>query len=471
MITDHIIENPQSKIPYLFASSSIIFGLITAFFLYNITYLKGFAIILALIILMLIIKFPEIGIALSFSSGIFKEWLSLNIPIFSTFDFTIAIFGVTYVAVISSIIKSGRIFNLKLDQSYIPLILFTALMMISILYTPQFEYGTIKIVSFLAFNWGLFIFPIFIIDDAKSGRKIINLLLFFGIVVSIFTIYNLLKGFLSGQLIYTYRASFLEVNPISFAGWVGVINVLLISIFPLIKGAKRKIFGILGIIVLTTAVIAANSRGPLLSLIICAAIIIFVRVRKLPISRVIFILTLFIVFIIILFTLLPSQVTNRYIELIDQKQGSDRIAFYTINTRLDFWETSIKLFLDDIRNFFIGIGSGGFKGIFVLQGIIYPHNIFLEVLCEFGLIGLILLCWHLFSILLRAMRRIFQSIDREKKILLFAFLMASVFNLLGAQFTGDININRRLWFFLGTIVAMLSILDSHRIYNRRVENE
>jgi O-antigen ligase len=56
--------------------------------------------------------------------------------------------------------------------------------------------------------------------------------------------------------------------------------------------------------------------------------------------------------------------------------------------RLNNYHLATQLFL---QHPYLGIGIGGFN---YSTGIIYVHNIFLEILCEFGIVGLILeLTW------------------------------------------------------------------------------
>jgi len=451
-----IIESRKWLI--LLSIFSILSGLFFSFLLYKISYPKGIFLMLGFLAVGLIFRHPEFGLVLSFSSGIFKEWLSLNVPIFAQFDFTIAIFGLTLISIFYFLLKKGTLFDISFDQSFWPLILFSGFMLFSTLYTPSFKYGIFKAFSFLFFNWCMFLFPILMIRDEKYGWRITYLLIALAVAVSIFAIVSLIQGFLKQTLLFTYRASFLGINPISFAGWVGVINILLISIMPEIKQRKWRTLAIVSIVILSVAVLVANSRGPLVSFIFTVFLILLFKWKNVPKHKIFLLLTVLILSIVIVLNVLPPQLTSRYTETIQQEGATKYVTFYTVHTRLSFWLTCLRSATDNLKNLFVGAGSGAFSMIFYgLDVRHYPHNIFMEVLCEFGLVGIILLVWHFMTIFKRSIRTFAGRLSHEQKTLLFAYLMATVFYFVAAQFSGDLNDNRRLWFFLGNLVAIISL--------------
>jgi len=83
----------------------------------------------------------------------------------------------------------------------------------------------------------------------------------------------------------------------------------------------------------------------------------------------------------------------------------------------------------------------------------YPHNIFLEILAEGGVIGLLLFLlavsiglWHLFSN--RAVS-VFSDPVRLTVLLMF------VNTFMNAQFSGDLSANRLLWCTIGLMAVGL----------------
>jgi len=316
---------------------SVLSGLSLSLIIYKISFLKTLFLLVAFTGILLIFRFPDIGVALSFSSAIFKEWLTGIIPIFAAFDFTIAIFGLTFISIMFSIIKNGTIFEITFHKSFLPLLLFTTFLIFSTFYTSSFNYGNLKAFSFLTFNLGLFIAPIFVINEEKYAWRMIYFLIAIGVVITAYSLFNLINSILTLSIIYTFRSTFLGVNSIGFANWVGSINILLITIFPTIRENKWK-----------------------------------------------------------------------------------RIALSVI--------------------FLFGIA-------------------FLEVLCELGLIGLVLLCWHFISIFKDGINTLLKKLPYKQMNLLLAYILTAFFNLLSAQFSGDLNRNRRIWFFLGTVIALTTLIN------------
>jgi len=413
----------------------------------------------AVFLISMVLLKPEYALVLAFSSAIIKEWVSTTIPFFSFFDFTIFLFLVAIVSVLCRSIRTGHFFIFKMDGSFATLLFFTAWMLITTLYTPDSSYGLFKSISFLVFNWGLFLLPIIALDSIMITRRMITIFIVFGVVVSIFTITMMIQGIMGGALIESYRASFLGTNPISFAGWVGIINIMLITMMPTLRSRILKMTGIVCSGILGIALLIANSRGPLFAFVATALIIGAIRFKTVSKSKAFISFVVLFVLFAILLIVLPEQFTNRYFETIGVGKSQNYMAMYTVNSRLLFWKTSLGIATENIRHFLFGIGVGGFNTYFfhIKELTLYPHNIFFEVLCELGLVGAFTLVLYLFQIFYKVVRVLKKDLPDDLRHILLAVFMAAVFQLVAAQFSGDLNDNRRLWFFLGATIAVLNI--------------
>jgi hypothetical protein len=83
--------------------------------------------------------------------------------------------------------------------------------------------------------------------------------------------------------------------------------------------------------------------------------------------------------------------------------------------------------------------------------ILYPHNVFLELSSELGLIVPLFLVASLvggFALILRRAGITGALRDRQLVLLVLGYLLV---NLLGAQFSGDINDNRSMWLALSIV--------------------
>ncbi len=405
-------------------------------------------------------RYPALFIILSYSSGIFKDWLTENVGLFSTVDFTTFIFAVTLIGLLFHLLMTGEMWRLRLPAGFLALVLLTLLMMLSLFYTPSPKYGLLKAGSFLVFNWCLFFFGFWGVQSANDMKEIRFFLLATVGAVSLFSLGMLLHGIFSGRFIFSYRASFLGVNPISFANWVGAANIFCISSFPLLKGKKERIGVALLVVLFSVTMLAANSRGPLLSFMLSMGLWAFYGMKNL---RAVTILKFFaggLVLLLVLFLVLPQQLTSRYVDLFGG--GSDVVSAahsaYTINTRLFAWKTALDAAFTNLRTLMIGIGIGGFSSLFYGMDVrLYPHNMLIEVLCELGLAGVSLLVLHFVGAvtqLINYLRRQSQS-ERAQSM---PYIMATVFLFLAAQFSGDLNDNRRIWFFLGLSLSVVNVL-------------
>lgn len=128
---------------------------------------------------------------------------------------------------------------------------------------------------------------------------------------------------------------------------------------------------------------------------------------------------------------------------------------------------SFDIALDMIRDSnLMGYGIGSFLNFSGgLEARSYPHNIFLEVLAELGIVGFILLI----SILVMALYRYFKyyNISSYYSVVI---LVTAFFFFLNALVSGDINDNRFLFFALA-LMLMSKVFSNHRKGNEITQNE
>ena len=108
-----------------------------------------------------------------------------------------------------------------------------------------------------------------------------------------------------------------------------------------------------------------------------------------------------------------------------------------------------------------GLGTGGFPSLFHLpDDRYYPHNIFLEIVLENGLIGLALFLGFLTVVFgrwrgwKRYLRARPDSLAASEGTALHRTVGAIfLFALINAQFSGDIWVNEWVWVAAGMVVA------------------
>jgi len=254
------------------------------------------------------------------------------------------------------------------------------------------------------------------------------------------------------------------VNPISFANWIGSINILLITLLPILHKRAEKLTAMALVALYSATMLVTNSRGPMLSFVLSLIILFLYHFRALHFVKIISRILLGIFFALLLFLLLPEQVTSRYVDLFGG--GSDVVSqthsAYTINTRLFAWKAALSAALSSPLHLLFGIGVGGFSSLFYGMDVrLYPHNMVIEVFCELGLVGLFLLLWHFYAVFAVIVKKL-KDLDQQNRILLLSLVMGTVYLLLAALFSGDLNDNRRIWFFMGTALAASGILSTNK---------
>ncbi|MCJ7802926.1 MAG: hypothetical protein MUP82_11285, partial [Candidatus Marinimicrobia bacterium] len=95
-----------------------------------------------------------------------------------------------------------------------------------------------------------------------------------------------------------------------------------------------------------------------------------------------------------------------------------------------------------------GVGSGGFSSFYIMRDYrFYPHNMFIEVIVELGLLGLslFLIFWYKIG---KIVFRSYINLSIVSALWITAFLI----RFFGSQFSGDIGGNRDMWLYLSLVL-------------------
>ena len=241
------------------------------------------------------------------------------------------------------------------------------------------------------------------------------------IACSLFFFFGLLNITSSAE-----RMALFGGGPIVFARWIGVFAILS-SYF-----IKNKIIKYTFILSSFFLIIKAGSIGPFIFLLIA---MLFKYCYNLNFKK--------IAFVAIIITIVISNFLEFIIQIVGPRlsslfTGTILVASSSLG-RIDRWRLAIEVFLQNP----LGVGFGNF---FPVSNSIetndfkfndYPHNLFLEISSELGILGVII------SILIiLKFYKILKKVDYplyQKELLLFLFLNAMV--------SGDI-MDSRFFFFL-----------------------
>lgn len=362
-------------------------------------------------------------------------------------DLTALFFGLSIAGGIYILFKNGFFFRrpvLKLNGIYLVFIVYV---LASYIWTPGDIYAREKMlfIATLTF-WPLLATSLIISADYERLKRFLLIFVLFASWVAI-------EVFIAYQGSSNWKVESLGGNYLGIGRVVGpaAIIVLMYVLF-YSKSLYEQMVGLAVFGFFLYVQLITGGRGPLLAALLPIFIPLFASVKFNASGRLNIKNSLPVLIILIGLTfggalyMMNSQDTpttlRRMNELVNEAGGGS-----SAQARLSFFETSLNLWTHKV---FTGYGVGSWP---VLVGFIdmqdYPHNIVLETLVEFGLIGFIILA----SLFVYAIRNLgsWKSIRNTplKLIILMIFLNA----FLNALLSGDIPNNRFVFGALGLMMA------------------
>lgn len=303
------------------------------------------------------------------------------------------------------------------------------------------EYGIEK-----AINFWLIVIPISIVVIEKYHRK--DVVRTFYILLGVVCFLALLSSIgLSLSERTDSRMAALGGGPIVFARWMGfgifTLFFLPVKINPLFKYLLIAFFFILAL--------ASGSRGPVLALFLTFIVYVFLNFNR------IFIRVSLLSFVLLLFFMF-SGIGGKISEL-----GNSQRVFMNISKKgSNKQSTSTRknlaigsLFL--LQHYPLGVGAGNWQVISNelnpthLMPLEYPHNLLLEVACEYGIHTLLILLLLFLYVLHLAYSKMIQYKKYSTSLypLLFYLLL---FLFLNSLVSGMLNDSRLLFIVISFII-------------------
>ena len=337
----------------------------------------------------------------------------------------------------------------------LPMVLFYAWAMLSVLWA---DYKYDAIVDALdwtgAFLGGMLV--VLLLRDIKLLHRLFLFLLVSGVLMALLGIGQYLFGIDWVLQHVVPAATFSNKN---MAGQYGVMILPIAVAFFLHSKSEARVWTFAIIIALIMVYIFyTRSRGALLGLltemIFLSGILIYLKRKHefhilgdMPTKKVALAASL--ALFVGLSALTPSMLGNlsevleasdglKFSEL-EAKHGSENLKRGvnlqgSADTRITMWANSIPMFKD---HFLVGVGMGNWtkhygayqnwykpdESLIIGQYHANAHNDYVEILCEFGIIGFALFLW-LIAALFRAMGRLLASWDTESYLLTIAVVLA-----------------------------------------------
>lgn len=340
-------------------------------------------------------------------------------------------------------------------QTWISLLMFSILILIilvSYLVTDSVIYANEKMVRFIAITSWSFIGVYALIKDKQSLEKFINSIILIAFLVSAVGIIELIDTLKSGG--YNGTIFVMNTDYLALGRTVGLGLVLMIG-SKWFNDKRLSTTNMLTTLVMLVVIVFSGAKMPLIATIASLLFIIFLATRvfsnKILVNRGVYKLTgLFVISIISMMLINETGLLgNVFRRLGSLFAGGDESTLM----RIILYGVSFEM----IKSSPV-LGSGWASFPLYYNGIdvkLYPHNIFLELFSELGIVGLL-------SFLMMLIYAVYHGFIVFKKRyirynnLQLAMIGGFVFFLFNANTTGDITDNKILF----TFIALLTISNS-----------
>ncbi len=329
----------------------------------------------------------------------------------------------------------------------------------SYLYTSDPEYGKTLVSKFLTIDLLLFLVPLLLFRDERDLRHFALAMVAFAVPL---TLYRAFVNFSTASGVNV------DVTQISAGHLIGM-TILLIVNYRMTQSRWLQLGIFLTIPLLVVGLIVSDARGPALACLAMFFVSVFskrgagvVSGRAAKIAIIVMVLAMVGVTIAKV-----ASSGSRGGEKLHAKAAelkallSGESARGSAGDRLFGWEAAVSAF---IKKPALGWGAGGsrayiatHRGIFGLYGgdlkLEYPHNVFLQVAAEQGIVGLLLLL-SFFWLAFKAAKQV-ANITRGR---LSCFFWILIFDIMVIQVSGDLDGWRAVWLWCGITFATSRML-------------
>ncbi|MEZ5339054.1 MAG: O-antigen ligase family protein [bacterium] len=319
---------------------------------------------------------------------------------------------------------------------------------ISYLWSPSLNYSLRKIALLGSLTlWPLASFAIVVASERRRLLRFFTVLFIFSMWIGLESAFALAMAALKG--IRGFITTSLSTNYLGLGRVIGPGAVVLVSVyFGFLHRAWQKVLGALLILFYALLMLGIGSRGPFLAMFAACLLVVLISIRPARNIRVItarlltVMLGLSLMLGIVFFYMSSGAELPRTINRLQKAQEEG----FSGSTRFSGYSTTWML-LEESPLWGRGVGSWP---VVTGRGDIraYPHNIFLEVFFELGLVGLLL-----FTAMLVYPLTLLPGIRglREDPLLLLA-LAQYLSAFINANLSGDLNDNKLLWASMGMMV-------------------
>lgn len=389
----------------------------------------------AFLLLIVVAKYPELGLlylAVGFDSfGYIADLFNIPPGIRSL----VLSVGLLFILCIFIFIRRKDL-SCLVDKTLFAAILLGALIAVSALLRPYYEFGIWKAQAYLLFNIFTMSAAILFSNEPLAQRRMIYVAAFGCLVsnISLFFMLHTPGSIEFGRFVAGYS------NPIWLSRTIGVLIFANLVVFAAYKNKLLRLCLFVSSVVGIYFMFVTGSRGPLISF--AFTLISFLLISsEITFKKKAFIIACIIACFFMTSLLVQNKVTRyRYASLVMVEY--EQYDYRSKAERLEMYEDAIRQFFS---NPVLGRGTTGF----------YPHNIVLEIASEWGSIGLLIFLYFIITTTRIAATLLPKNILNLRKNEMFKAWAAMCFicAILNSLLSGSIATNSLIWFASGCLIA------------------
>jgi O-antigen ligase len=370
-------------------------------------------------------RYPEMGLGLYLYNGVFKTASVFGDP--NSIIPTIFILSLTVIPLfLREPIKIKK--KSKPDRILIFIIIFNLLILLSAFGISGFTDKAMRLAFFTAAS---FMIAALIARDPNRLLRAFRDLAFLSIVTAVMS----MATFILGAPNQIRSVTLFGANDVIYGRAIGLGIVMMLGLLlydKTLPPSWRRLF-LLMLPVSFINLILSTSRGGTVGLIVTGAFILFINRDHLPrwVSGAIALIWPIYYFV---FSLWGNQVQD--LGGFSLLFGQSSLDMSTMG-RITMYQNAIYEF---ITHPLFGIGTQSNSR--------YPHNIFLEVASELGILGLSIFLLLLWQVFLKTRRLLDVSKDKSHYIVAHLIAIGLIYSMTIVQFSGNLQHQRALWMFI-----------------------
>lgn len=395
------------------------------------------ALALGVAVAFVLTRYPELGLVLYVTCLGFVDPIALRVGIPEgmralPFAIILSVILAVYALRKQPAVSPGRIHLIP-----IPLLL---LLLAGLAWTPSPGYGLHKTAAYIHYNVLVFLGTTLFIGDRKRLERIVHAGVWVGLAILVIGGLNLLA--ISPDDVLWERFGFLGFTALTLARSLGFFCVSALVVAGSTTSRATKTVCVLLVPALMFLIYRTGSRMPTLAVAVCVVVYLLTMGRR-PVWQRLAFVALFVVISYGLFSITPVDTQSRYVRVL--QDNDPELDINLEGSRSYLYDVSEAAFREHPVT---GLGTGGFSWYYALEDTkSYPHNMFLEVASEFGVVGLLVLAAFLGSTVV-VVRRLMRVRHRPagESLLFFWGVLLFILALLNSMTTGDIADNSMIWF-------------------------